>query len=204
MNVFRFIFYLGIIHVIFGFVWKWVVALPFAFIVTLIHFPQGMKLLKIFGSYLLVSLTALFTLVAIGQDPSWLKLVGYPLIGVFILYMAYASNYYEARKEASSTQDYSTMAQLNKDAGFEVILTLGVLLLYVITLFLPLIANNGLNEWVFHVVGWAYDLPVIGWIIGIGGIIFLLSTIYRGLFTFGLVIASISNLFKKKSSIQLE
>ena len=53
MNIFEFLFYLGIIHIIFGFIWKWTLLLP-ALLLALVNFPDGIKIVKIFGSYLLI------------------------------------------------------------------------------------------------------------------------------------------------------
>lgn len=203
MNIFQFLFYLGIINIIFGFVWKWVFALPAAFLFALLNFDYGMRAVKIFGSYLLVSLTALLTLAALGENPSGLALVFYPLIGAFVLFMAYASNQYEARKEASATMDWQTMQRLEKDSGFEAILTFGVIILYVITLFVPSIATNGLNEWLFRVIDWIFNMPIIGWLMGFGGVFFLLNIIFHGIFATGFVIASLVGKFRKVPATQV-
>lgn len=200
MNIFQFLFYLGIINIIFGFVWKWVFALPAAFLFALLNFDYGMRAVKVFGSYLLVSLTALLTLVALGNNPSGLALIFYPLIGAFVLFMAYASNQYEARKEASATMDWQMIQRLERDSGFEAILMFGVVILYIITLFIPSIAANSLNEWLFRVIDWIFNLPVIGWLMGIGGVFFLLNIIFHGLFAMGFITASVIGKFKKEKT----
>lgn len=203
MNIFQFLFYLGIINIIFGFVWKWVFALPAALLFALLNFDYGMRAVKIFGSYLLVSLTALLTLAALGENPSGLALIFYPLIGAFVLFMAYASNQYEARKEASATMDWQMIQRLERDSSFEAILTFGVIILFVITLFVPSIATNGLNEWLLSVIDWIFNLPIIGWLIGIGGVFFLLNIILHGIFAAGFVIASLVGKFRKSPAPQI-
>ena len=200
MNILQFLFYLGIINIIFGFVWKWIFALPAAFLFALLNFDYGMRAVKIFGSYLLVSLTALLTLAALGNNPSGLALIFYPLIGAFVLFMAYANNQYEARKEASATMDWQMTQRLERDSGFEAILMFGVVIFYVITLFIPAIAVNGLNEWLFRVIDWIFNLPVIGWLIGIGGVFFLLNIIFHGLFAVGFITASIVAKFRREKT----
>lgn len=200
MNIFQFLFYLGIINIIFGFVWKWVFALPVAFLFALLNFDYGMRAVKVFGSYLLVSLTALLTLAALESNPSGLALIFYPLIGAFVLFMTYASNRYEARKKASTTMDWQMIQRFEEDSGFEVILMFGVVILYVITLFIPTIAVNGLNEWLFQVIDWIFNLPVIGWLIGIGGVLSLLNIIFHGLLAMGFITASIVAKFKKEKT----
>ena len=95
MNIFIFLLYLGIISIIFSFLWKWVVVLPAAVVFTLTKLDNiGMEAVKIFGTYLLVSLIAVLTLNAIEEEPSWLTLILYPIIGAFVILMSYASNQY--------------------------------------------------------------------------------------------------------------
>ena len=67
MGFLRFLFFLGIINIVFGFLWKWIISLPMAALVTLIRFDKGIWVVKAFGAYLLVSLTTIITLVAISD-----------------------------------------------------------------------------------------------------------------------------------------
>ncbi len=123
MNVFEFVFYLGIINLIFAFVWKWVFVLPAALILTIIKLDDlGMKLVKLFGSYLLAALTALLTLMALGENPSGWAVIFYPLIGGYIVFMGFVTNYYETRKEASANLDLNTLRLLEKNSGFDTFL----------------------------------------------------------------------------------
>lgn len=202
MNVLQFIFYLGIINIIFGFVWKWVFVLPTALLFAVIKFDYGMRAVKVFGSYLLVSLTAILTLAALGDNPSGFALIFYPLVAAFVLFMSYANNFYEAQKEARASMDWEMIRRLDQDSGFEMTLICGVVILYVITLFAPFIAVNGLTAWLFSVIDWIYNLPVIGWLIGIGGVFILLGTIFHGLFAFGLITATIIGKFKKNPKVE--
>ncbi len=197
MNILQFLFYLGIVNIIFGFVWKWIFVLPTAFLFALINFDYGMRFVKVFGTYLLVSLTAILTLAALGENPSGLALIFYPLVGAFIIFMGFASNTHEARKEASASMDWQMMRRLEQDSGFEAILMLGAVVFYLVTLFIPVIAVNTLTEWLFKVIDWAFNLPVIGWLIGIGGVFFLLGIIFHGIFAAGFLIASLVGKFRK-------
>lgn len=203
MNILQFLFYLGIINIIFGFVWKWIFVLPTAFLFAMIKFDYGMRFVKVFGTYLLVSLTAILTLAALGENPSGLALIFYPLVGAFIVFMGFASNTYEARKEASVSMDWEMMRRLEQDSGFEAILMLGAVGFYLITLFVPAIAVNGLTEWLFRVIDWAFNLPVIGWLIGIGGVFFLLGIIFHGVFAAGFLIASLVGKFRKAPATEI-
>jgi len=181
MGIFQFLVFLGIINIVFGFVWKWVFVLPSAILFTAIKFDRGMLLVKAFGAYLLISLTALATLLALQDTESGWQLLFFPIVGAFVLFMGFASNAYEQRKQARMSYDYQLMAQIERDSWFDIVLMLGSLVLFVLILFIPVISSNPLNEWLFNVVWWAYELPVIGWLIGIGGVLFMLGIIWHGL-----------------------
>lgn len=186
MTIFGFLFYLGIINIIFGFFWKWVIVLPMALILTIAKLEiYGMRAVKVFGTYLLVSLVALLTLTALGKEPSGLALLFYPLIGAFVLVMGFASNQYEARKEAHQTNNYYLMQRLEQDTSFEMFATVGAIVFYIFALFVPAVSANALIVFLFGVIDWAYNLPIIGFLLGIGGVFFLLSTIFYGVFAIG-------------------
>lgn len=140
-----------------------------------------MLLVKAFGAYLLISLTALATLNALQDVSSGWKLFIFPLIGGFVLFMGFTSNAYEQRKQALSTYDYSLISRIERDAWFDLFLMLGSLVLYILILFIPAIAINPMNNWLFKTIKWAFDLPIIGWLIGIGGVIFMLGIIWYGI-----------------------
>jgi len=140
-----------------------------------------MLLVKAFGAYLLISLTALATLNALQDVSSGWKLLIFPLIGGFVLFMGFTSNAYEQRKQALSTYDYSLISRIERDAWFDLFLMLGSLVLYILILFIPAIAINPMNNWLFKAIKWAFDLPIIGWLIGIGGVIFMLGIIWYGI-----------------------
>lgn len=142
-----------------------------------------MLLVKAFGAYLLISLTALATLLALQDTESGWQFLFFPIVGAFVLFMGFASNAYEQRKQARMSYDYHLMAQIERDSWFDVILMFGSLVLFVLILFIPTISTNSLNEWLFDIVWWAYELPIIGWLIGIGGVFFMLSIIWYGLLT---------------------
>ncbi len=181
MNVFKFIIILGIVNIVFGFLWKWVFVLPSALLFTLIKLDRAILLVKAFGAYLLISLTALSTLHALQDVSSGWKLFIFPLIGAFVLFMGFSSNAYEQRKQAHISYDYSLITRIEKDAWFDLFLMIGSIVLYVSILFIPSIAINPMNVWLFKAIQWAYELPIIGWLIGIGGVIFMLGIILYGI-----------------------
>lgn len=194
MNILQFLFYLGIVNIIFGFVWQWVAVVPAALFFALLKFDYGMRLIKLVGTYLLVSLTTILTIIALGSNPNLLAIILYPLIGAFILFMGFANNSYQARKEAQASQDWQMLYRLDEESGFDAIIMIGALILYLVMLFIPAIAINDFTELLYNLIDWIYNLPIIGWIIGLLGIAVLFNTIFQGVF----VIAAFAFEFTEK------
>ena len=198
MNIFQFIIYLGVVNIIFGFLWKWIFLIPISFLFALLRINKGIYLVKAFGAYLLVSLTALFTLGALTLrllqgNYSTASTILFLLIGGFFLYMGFASNSYEARKHAALEYDYKLIESLKYDGLFMI----GGLVLYVIILFAPIVAKNRLTQWLFYVIDWACNLPIIGWLLAFGGVIFLISIVWHGILACVLLIGSIVGNWKE-------
>ena len=179
MGIFAFLIFLGIINIVFGFIWKWIFVLPIVFLFSVIKLDRAVLLVKVFGAYLLISLTALATLLALQDVSGGWKLLFFPLVGAFVLFMGFASNAYELRKEAR--YNFTLKDLIERNVWFDVILMFGSLVLYILILFIPAIAINPMNAWLFDVIVWAYELPIIGWLIGIGSFIFMLGIIWYGL-----------------------
>ncbi len=195
MNIWQFIFYLGVINIIFGFVWKWVLVFPAALLFGLLRFDDGMKLVKTFGTYLLVSLTVLFTLTAVGSNPNSFRLIFYPFMGICVLFMCFGVHAYEQRIQAQMTMDRQ---DIENNSDFDGILMIGAIVFYLIALFVPKVATNPIVEWMFRTIQRIYDLPVIGWLIGMGGALWLCGMVLYSVATIGVVVAGIAGKFRKK------
>jgi hypothetical protein len=81
----------------------------------------------------------------------------------------------------------------------DIILMFGAIILFIIALFIPIIAINPLTvwflKWFFKVIDWIYNLKVIGWLIKFFGILYVLAISWYGfLFGFSLVIFIIGKL----------
>ena len=183
LGIFQFLVYLGVVQILFGFIWKWVFVLPISFLFAVLKMGKGAYFVKALGTYLLVSLTARLVLISLstpiifqGRPPGSLFLV-LPFIGGFVLYMGLGKSSYEAHKQAMTKHDYVSLKMLQYD-GFFII---GALLLYVVVLFAPSIATNPLTQWLVGVMEWIYNLPVVGWLVAGGAIIFLISIIWHGI-----------------------
>ncbi|MBM4146180.1 MAG: hypothetical protein FJ240_07880 [Nitrospira sp.] len=187
MTILEFLFYLGIINIVFGFIWKWAFVFPTALLFTFLKMDRAMLLVKTFGAYLLVSLTALLTLTALEDKSGFLSLIGFPLVGGFVIYMGFASNAYEAQKQARTNYDDEMLDALKYDGIF----IFGAPILFIISLFFPIITVNRLILWLYNILDWVYNLPVIGWLIKIGGVLFLISIIFNGIVISGVLFSAL-------------
>lgn len=177
MNILQYIFYLGTINVVFGLVWKWVFVPPSILLFSLLKIDQGKYFVKAFGYYLLVSLTASLTLNALQYNHNILSIILFPFTGALIIYLGYASNYYEAQQQAEMVYGHELM-RLFQYEGFFMI---GAIVLFFVALFVPIIAVNPLTIWLSKFLEWANNLKVFGPIIGIGGVLLLLKLLFFGI-----------------------
>lgn len=192
MTIFQFLIFLGIINIIFSFIWKWIFVLPSAILFTYINFEKGLLIIKAFGAYLLVSLTALAVLLSLMEIESGWKLLFFPIVGVFVLLMVFASSAYEREKEARLNHfAYDHFSQI-----FDVSLMFASIVLFILILFIPSISQNKLISSIFEIIVWASEVPILGWIIGIGGVLFMLNIIFHGFIMiismFGLIYAKLT------------
>ena len=173
----RYLFLLGILNIAFNFLWKWVAVVPISLLLALFNTSRGLLLLKAIGAYLLVSCTALLTVSMVKESGSSFDAVAYPILGGLVLYLGIASHSYEACKQAGQSFDYEMLDALKYDGLFIV----GSVVFFVVCIFLPNIAVNIVTLRIFEVISWAYELPVIGWILGIAGVLVMLSVLWQGL-----------------------
>jgi hypothetical protein len=197
--MFQFIIGLGIINIIFNFLWKWVFVLPISILFSILNLSNlGGRLIKTFGVYLMVSLIGLFTLTTLGESPGVLSLIFYPLIGAFVIFTGLAVGQYELHKEAYQKQDFALIEIFEKNVAFNIYIMISSIIFYVIVLFIPTVSANLLVEFIFSSIQWVYNIPVIGLIIGIGGVLFLINTIFHGILIFGTTLIGVKNVFKKE------
>jgi len=144
-------------------------------------------------------MTALLTIFTLGEEPSVVSLVLYPLIGGLFIFMTFGNNQYEARKQAYRYGDWEMLQELEQRSGFEARLMVGSIIYYLVALFIPAVAMNILTEWAFKAIAWVYNLPVIGFLVGIVGVLVLIYVVYNGLFVTGYLATTL--LRKQKKSM---
>jgi hypothetical protein len=204
MNLLQFLFYLGTIYLIFSFVWQWVFVLPAVILLTAIKFSEGVKLIKILGTYLFVSLVAILTTTALKENSSIVSLVLYPALGALMLFIGFSRSVYERRQEARAAFDWEEMSKIERDATFDGVVIVGALILYFVALFIPSLSINPLTRWFWEVTDWSLHLPIIGVLIGVIGLLISLSVAFQGIVVSGVLVnealANLKKTFSGKSN----
>ena len=199
MKITQFLYFLALANLLFRIIW-WACSFPIAFLLVL-QPPKAAKIaaytVRAFGSFLLVTLTALVTLGALRDNPSGLALIFYPLIAAFVLFLGYAQNYREVLIAAKQITDSGTSHGVNQDARFEAVLMMSAIVLFGVTLFVPDIARNVFTQLLFRAMYWVGHLPVIGSLIGWVAGLFLLSMAFYGLLAIGFITVTIVSQFRK-------
>lgn len=188
MNLLQFLFYLGTIYLIFSFVWQWVFVLPAVILLTAIKFSEGVKLIKILGTYLFVSLVAILTTTALKENSNIISWVLYPLLGALMLFIGFSRSVYERRQEARAAFDWEEMRKIERDANFDGVVIVGAMVLYFVALFIPSLSINPLTRWFWEVTDWSLHLPVIGVLIGVIGLLISISVAFQGVVVTGVLL----------------
>lgn len=181
MFVLNYLFYLGIAWLVFSLV-NWLFGLAAALVLMLTKFGKGYYITTAFSGYILVSMTALLTLWTISLHMSTASLIVLPILGGIIVFTAMAQSAHDRQENAMEAAwqdyDYSLLERVKYDGLF----VIGLTILYVVMLFVPFIAQNPLTARLLALIDWAYDLRIIGWILRIGGTLFMLAVVVQGLF----------------------
>ena len=74
---------------------------------------------------------------------------------------------------------------------YDGLFVLGLTVLFIVMLFMPFIAQNPLTMRLLELIYWAYNLRVIGWILRIGGALFLLAYVVQGAILSVILIGSV-------------
>lgn len=207
MDYFKYIFYLGVVYVVFSLIW--------------FSIAQGLKLilrsgreeqpwegyvLKSIQYYFIASLTLLKASDYLLEKP---KLFQNPailyLLGGIVLYL-YLYGKYERTKQFSGLRATFTMMRGGKvntistadKTKYEPHIIGVIILFYLVALQFPVLVNHKLNLWFLASINDFYDTFLIKWILGIIGFFFMLGMIFKGLSATGELIQVIIGLLTGK------
>lgn len=175
MELIRYIFFLGIVFIIFSMVW--------GFFMILYRLLTGIQqrnsieryIFKIANMYLLVSLSAMQTQEYLMRPDS--PKVFITVLGLLVLY-SYLTGRLERKRFVMQINNMKIdREELNMK--FESFIIIASLVYFSFCITNPVIMENPVNNWFYLTVKDIYATPVIGWIIGFIGIFFLLFMLIK-------------------------
>lgn len=201
MDIFKYIFFLGIIYIVFSIIWFFIALLPKYILGSKQENTQNTVLnyiIKAAQYYFLASLTAIKALDYIIEeniDQSQGPL--FVVIGGIVLYL-YLAGKLERNKMMFQLQSNLTNAKSGSSLKYEPHLVGLTLILYAVSFsYLPLI-QHPINEWFLASIDDFYNTIIIGWIIGFIGFFFLISMVFKGINATGFLIQTILALLSGK------
>lgn len=200
MEILKYIFFLGIVYIVFSIIWFFIALLPKYLLGNRRDSAQNNilgYLIKSVQYYFLASLTAIKAIdfvqeenIDASQGPV------YVVIGGIVLYLYLAG---KAERNRAMVQFRSNLGNFSTTSlKYEPHLIGITLIFYAIAFnYLPLI-QNPINYWFLESIDDFYNTIIIGWIIGFIGFFFLLSMIFKGINTTGFLVQTVINFLTGK------
>ena len=201
MEILSYIFFLGIIYIVFSIIWFFIALMPkYAFgnkenniQNTILNYT-----IKAAQFYFLASLTAIKALEFILKeniDPKQGPL--YIIIGGIVLYL-YLAGKLERSKMMFQFRSNLGGENSQNTSKYEPHLVGLTLIFYTISFNYPLLIENPINQWFLESINDFYNTVIIGWIIGIIGFFFLINMIFKGINATGFLFQTIVALLTGK------
>ena len=201
MEIFNYIFFLGIIFIVFSIIWFFIALLPKFVLGNNDNSAQNAILnyiIKAAQFYFLASLTAIKAIDFIKKeniDPKQGPL--YIIVGGIVLYLYLAGKLERSKMmfQFRSNLGGKNSQNTTKYGPHLVGLTL---IFYAIAFNYPLLIDNYINQWFLESINDFYDTIIIGWIIGCIGLFFLVNMIFKGINATGFLFQTIVALLTGK------
>lgn len=138
-------------------------------------------LMKGVKMYFLISLVAMFTIIFMKSPLHSAPLIA--TVGLLTLYSYMVGRLQQKKMVLQINNKFGNFsnAGVNADLRIESLLIVVGLVYFTACLYDNSIPFNKVNAWFFTTVNDIYDTPVIGWIIGFFGILFLIGTLLKAI-----------------------
>jgi hypothetical protein len=127
-----------------------------------------------------------------------LAAVAYAVTGTFVIYATVAGNLERNRWRAVMNFERKRIQVMRYD-GY---LLMACIILFIITLIKPAIANLQLHHWVLQTIDKIYQTPFLKFVIGFFAFFYMLNIIYKGIKATDEVLATLFNRNRKTYSSQ--
>lgn len=186
MELLEYIFYLGIVFIIFSLIWGF-----FMLLLNLITMRQEKGrieeyILKAGNLYFIACLTAL----SLHDPPSDIRLsqeafgaTGLVVLGLYLLGRLKTQRF--RMKVSQGTMGRMQLQQKKPNVKIETGFMLATLVFYSVAVRFEAVAVNDATLWFYNSVWDIYHTPVIGWIIKVIGFFFLLNILFSGMGVLG-------------------
>ena len=155
-------------------------------------------LMKAVKMYFLVSIVAIFTIMFMRIPNQSGPLIA--TVGLLTLYSYMVGRLQQKKLVLQINNKFGNFsnAGINADIRLETFLILAGLVYFTLCLYDNSIPMNKANDWFYKTVNDIYETPVIGWIIGFFGILFLLSTLLKAILFTGMFINNFGDIMSGK------
>ena len=212
MEILYYIFFLGIIYIVFSLIWFLLATLPKMILSRANSSEIENYIFKTLQYYFIGSLTFLSSVKFINDPRNTINNEHssvFILVGGFVL-LLYLTGKMERNKMIFQFKSFVSKTRNDGVLKYEPHLIGLTMVLYAISIGNPLLVDNAINSWFLDNILEFYHTPIIGWIIKFIGFFFLITIIFRGISTIRNLFQNIYSLFsgkpikKKKSSTIFE
>lgn len=177
MHILEFIFYIGVITIVFTSGWKIITTIITSLLKDIgLDKDASFLIFKTVGYYILVSIVALKTHLVM-EDSTSIGAALFAILGTFIIYATIASNLEKNRFRAVMNFERKRIRVMKFD-GY---LLMACIVLFIATLIKPVLADFQFHHWVLHAIDSIYQTPVIKWVIGFFAFFYMMNIIFRGI-----------------------
>jgi hypothetical protein len=156
-------------------------------------------LMKGVKMYFLISILAMFTIIFMKSPMHSAPLIA--TVGLLTLYSYMVGRLQQKKMVLQINNRFGNFsnAGVNADLRIESLLIVIGLVYFTACLYDNSIPFNKVNAWFFKTVNEIYDTPVIGWIIGFFGILFLISTLLKAILFTAMFINNFQSIMSGKN-----
>ncbi|MBK7035987.1 MAG: hypothetical protein IPI31_13265 [Bacteroidetes bacterium] len=196
MEIFEYIFYLGVINIVFSAGWKILATVISSLLNDVgINKETSFLVFKTLGYYILVSMAAMVTVTHMEQTYS-LAAMAYAITGTFVIYATIASNLERNRWRAVMNYERKRIRVMRFD-GY---LLMACIVLFIVTLLKPEIANIPPHTWILTTIDKIFNTSILKYIIGFFAFFYMLNIIFRGIKASDEVFALLFNRKRSKTT----
>lgn len=196
MEIFEYIFYLGVINIVFSAGWKLLATIISSLLNDIgINKETSFLVFKTLGYYILVSMAAMVTVTHMEQTYS-LAAMAYAITGTFVIYATIASNLERNRWRAVMNYERKRIRVMRFD-GY---LLMACIVLFIVTLLKPEIANIPPHTWILTTIDKIFNTSILKYIIGFFAFFYMLNIIFRGIKASDEVFALLFNRKRNKTA----